>query len=297
MPAVWAAVACVFLVGGARGARSAAKMPPVAALCEPEAARKGVTAMRALVSAVLGLGAWQIASSLFGAELRALSNSLFLPLLMVATLVPVAPAALSALMAAWTAPVPQRRLHAWYLARRTARYGLAASTSTETPIMVGFALVAGIFSLGGLLEGYIRQQGLTGYSATLDWTSSVLLLGGPVLLCAVGAAASVVMTSKTRTRDVALLVVAGARPGTLLAAAACEALVHAVTATLAGMAVVIASNAVVASAVGMPPFSGLAFGEGLVVSLAGFVLVLAATLVPTCAALRREPALVLAAGE
>ena len=297
MPAVWAAVACVFLVGGARGARSAAKMPPVAALREPEAARKGVTAMRALVSAVLGLGAWQIASSLFGAELRALSNSLFLPLLMVATLVPVAPAALSALMAAWTAPVPQRRLHAWYLARRTARYGLAASTSTETPIMVGFALVAGIFSLGGLLEGYIRQQGLTGYSATLDWTSSVLLLGGPVLLCAVGAAASVVMTSKTRTRDVALLVVAGARPGTLLAAAACEALVHAVTATLAGMVVVIASNAVVASAVGMPPFSGLAFGEGLVVSLAGFVLVLAATLVPTCAALRREPALVLAAGE
>ena len=135
------------------------------ALREPEAARKGVTAMRALVSAALGLGAWQIASSLFGAELRALSNSLFLPLLMVATLVPVAPAALSALMAAWTAPVPQRRLHAWYLARRTARYGLAASTSTETPIMVGFALVAGIFSLGGLLEGYIRQQGLTGYSA------------------------------------------------------------------------------------------------------------------------------------
>ena len=242
MPAVWAAVACVFLVGGARGARSAAKMPPMTALREPEAARKGVTAMRALVSAVLGLGAWQIASSLFGAELRALSNSLFLPLLMVATLVPVAPAALSALMAAWTAPVPQRRLHAWYLARRTARYGLAASTSTETPIMVGFALVAGIFSLGGLLEGYIRQQGLTGYSATLDWTSSVLLLGGPVLLCAVGAAASVVMTSKTRTRDVALLVAAGARPGTLLAAAACEALVHAVTATLAGMAVVIASK-------------------------------------------------------
>ena len=74
MPAVWAAVACVFLVGGARGARSAAKMPPVAALREPEAARKGVTAMRALVSAALGLGAWQIASSLFGAELRALSN-------------------------------------------------------------------------------------------------------------------------------------------------------------------------------------------------------------------------------
>ena len=47
----------------------------------------------------------------------------------------------------------------------------------------------------------------------------------------------------------------------------------------------------------MPLFDGLAFGEGLAVSLAGFVLVLAATLVPTLAALRKEPATVLAMGE
>ena len=85
--------------------------------------------------------------------------------------------------------------------------------------------------------------------------------------------------------------------GTLLAAAACEAFIHAVTATLAGMAAVAVSNAVTACAVGMPLFDGLAFGEGLAVSLAGFVLVLAATLVPTLAALRKEPATVLAMGE
>ena len=80
-------------------------------------------------------------------------------------------------------------------------------------------------------------------------------------------------------------------------AAACEAFIHAVTATLAGMAAVVVSNAVTAYAVGMPLFDGLAFGEGLAVSLAGFVLVLAATLVPTLAALRKEPATVLAMGE
>ena len=57
------------------------------------------------------------------------------------------------------------------------------------------------------------------------------------------------------------------------------------------------SNVVTAYAVGMPLFDGLAFGEGLAVSLAGFVLVLAATLVPTLAALRKEPATVLAMGE
>ena len=131
----------------------------------------------------------------------------------------------------------------------------------------------------------------------LDWTAAILMMGGPVLLCAIGAAVSVVMTSKSRTRDVALLIAGGARPRTLLAAAACEAFIHAVTATLAGMAAVAVSNAVTACAVGMPLFDGLAFGEGLAVSLAGFVLVLAATLVPTLAALGKEPATVLAMGE
>lgn len=162
--------------------------------------------------------------------------------------------------------------------------------------MVGFGLVAGIFSLSSLLETVIQQYGLT-LNATLDFTTSVLLLGGPILLCAVGAAVSVVMSSRTRTRDVALLIASGARPETLVAAAGFEALIHTATATLAGMAVAAASNAVVAAAVEFPLFSGLAFGEGLVVSIAGFVLVLAATLVPTLSALRKQPALVLAIEE
>lgn len=296
MPAVWLAVAGVFLIGGLRGALGAGRTPPMTALRAPEPARKGMTWLRVLLFAGLSFGAWQLASSFFGKDLDALGESLFLPLLVAATLVPVAPAVLSALLSAWTSLVPQGRWNAWYVARHTARHGLSASTSAETPIMVGFGLVAGIFSLSSLLEVVIRQQGLS-FNATLDFTTAILLLGGPVLLCAVGAAVGVVMTSRTRTRDVVLLVVTGARPGTLVAAAVCEALIHAATATLAGMAVAVASNAVVAAAVGMPPFSGLAFGEGLVVSLAGFVLVLAATLAPTCAALRREPALVLAAGE
>ena len=138
---------------------------------------------------------------------------------------------------------------------------------------------------------YSGQHGMT--FTGLDWTAAILMLGGPVLLCAIGAAVSVVMTSKSRTRDVALLIAGGARPRPRRGAA----FIHAVTATLAGMAAVAVSNAVTACAVGMPLFDGLAFGEGLAVSLAGFVLVLAATLVPTLAALRKEPATVLAMGE
>ncbi|WP_080799001.1 FtsX-like permease family protein [Arabiibacter massiliensis] len=297
MPAVWLAVAGVFLVGGLKGARSAGKTPPMTALRAPELPRKGMTWLRAVLFAGLAFGTRQLASSLFGKDLDVLGNSLFLPLLMAAALVPVAPAVFSALLGAWTSLVPQGRWNAWYVARHTARHGLSVSTSVETPIMVGFGLVAGIFSLSSLMSAYMRQAGIVGRNASFDFTSTVLLLGGPVLLCAVGAAVSVVMTSRTRTRDVALLIASGARPETLVAAAACEALIHAVTATLAGMAVVVASNAVVAAAVGMPLFSGLAFGEGLAVSLAGFALVLAATLAPTVSALRKEPAAVLAVGE
>lgn len=254
--------------------------------------------MRAILFASLATGT--CALSVFMVEAQsyaALSNALFVPLLAVATLATVAPVVLSALMRAWTSIMPQLRWNAWYLARHTARYGLSLSTSVETPVMVGFDLLAGVASLSNMLAFYAQQQGLLDYKTSLDFTSTILLLGGPVLLCAIGAAVSVVMTSKSRTRDVALLIAGGARPRTLLAAAVCEAFIHAVTATLAGMAAVVVSNAVTACAVGMPLFDGLAFGEGLAVSLAGFVLVLAATLVPTLAALRKEPATVLAMGE
>ena len=208
-------------------------------------------------------------------------------------LVPLASLVFSIVLRAWTALVPQARWNAWYLARHTARYGLSASTSVETPVMVGFGLVAGVFSLSGVLGAYVQQQSMAGWSTSLDFTSSLLLLGGPILLCAIGAAVSVVMTSRSRTRDVALLIASGARPQTMLGAAVCEALIHAVTATLVGAAAVVASNAVIAYAVGLPLLGNLAFGEGLVVSLAGFALVLAATLVPTCAALNKEPVAVL----
>lgn len=220
MPTVWLAVAAVSLVGGLKGARSAGETPPLEALRDSEPKRRGMTWLRAILFASLATGT--CALSVFMVEAQsyaALSNALFVPLLAVATLATVAPVVLSALMRAWTSIMPQLRWNAWYLARHTARYGLSLSASVETPIMVGFGLVAGIASLSNMLAFYAQQQNLLDYKTSLDFTSSLLMLGGPVLLCAIGAAVSVVMTSKSRTRDVALLIAGGARPRTLLAAA------------------------------------------------------------------------------
>lgn len=295
MPVVWLVVAGVFFLGGRRGARSAGRTPPLMALREPEPKRRGMTWLRWLLFAALAATAGGVASTMAKtAPNDMMSWAMYLLILMVGALACVAPAAFSMVLGAWTALAPWR-WNAWYLARRTARYGLGASTSVETPTMVGFGLVAGLFSLMGVWSCHAAREGMrfTG----LDFTESLILLGGPILLCAVGAAVSVVMTSRTRTRDVALLIASGARPETLLAAAACEALIHAVTATAVGAFVVIASSAVAACALGVPLLNGLAFGEGLAVSLAGFALVLVATLVPTWSALAKEPAAVLAVGE
>lgn len=297
MPLVWLAVAGVFLLGGLKGARSAGRTPPLIVLREPEAERRGMTWVRAVLFVAMAAATGGIAAIMVGSEPDVVMNySLYVPIFVVASLVPMAPLVCSVLLEAWTALVPQGHWNAWYLARRTARHGLSASTSVEMPIMVGFGLIASLYSVMKLWEDYLVRQGSANFNG-LDPVQTVLVLGGPVILCAVGAAVSVVMSSRTRTRDVSLLIASGARPQTLVAAAVCEAFIHAVTATLVGMVCVVASNAVVAQAVGLPLFRGLAFGEGLVVSLAGFALVLVATIVPTWSALNKEAATVLSVQE
>ena len=208
MPAVWLAVAGVFLCGGLKGARGAAKTPPLTALREPEPERRGMTWLRALLFVALAACAWWVSSLMLddGPD-KVLNWSLYIPLLMVAAMVPLAPLAFSAFLSAWTSLLPQK-WNAWYLARRTARHGLSSSTSVETPIMVGVGLVAGVFSIVACAAAYAEAQGAADF-AGLDFTTTILMLGGPVLLCAVGAAVSVVMTSRSRTRDVARFVAAG----------------------------------------------------------------------------------------
>lgn len=295
LPRVWLVVAGVFLCGGLRGARAAGRTPPLAVLREPEPKRMGMTWLRAAAFACLVVCTCWMGSILIGSGVdEAFTWSIFMPPLVVATLVPVAPLVLSALLRAWTSLVPQKRWIAWYLARRAARFGLAASSSVETPVMVGFGLVSGVFSVVAGGVAFLKDQGVTDASG-LDASAALLMLGGPVLLCAVGAAVSVVMSSRSRSRDVALLSAVGARPETLVAAAVCEAFIHTVTATLTGAVATIAAGAIVNYAYGWPFFAGLTFGEGLVVSFAGFALVLAATLVPTCMALGQDAAVVIVA--
>lgn len=295
MPFVWLVVVAVFLCGGLRGARSAGKTPPLTVLREPEPKHTKMTWLRFTLFLVLTISTgWLYSVMAESTPNDAMSWSIFIPVFVVATLVPVAPLIFSRLLSAWTSLIPQKHWNAWYLARHSARYGLSTSTSVETPIMVGFGLVAGLFSVMNVLASLARSQGATdttGY--VLGSTETLLMLGAPVLLCAIGAAVSVAMSSRSRTHDIALLTANGAKPQTLVAASVCEAFVHTVTATLVGMIGVVISTAIVAYSLGLSLFNDFTFKAGLVVSLVGFVLVLIATLIPTLSALRQETVTVL----
>lgn len=292
LPLVWFVVVAVFLGGGVRGARSAGMTPPLTALREPESKRMKITWLRILLFIILAIcTVWLYFAMADSTPIEAISFSPFMLILVVALATPIAPLVFSKLLTLWTLLVP-KRWNAWYLARHTASYGLSTSTSVETPIMVGFGLVAGLFSLIQIMASYAERQGNYATSG-LDSTTTLLMLGGPVLLCAIGAAVSVVMSSRSRTRDVALLTANGAQPSTLVAAAVCEAFIHNITATLVGIVTVVASNALLATILGLDPCDDLSFDAGLIVSLVGFILVLAATLIPTLSALNRNTANVL----
>lgn len=294
MSLVCLSVVGVFLFGGMKGARSAGHTPPLVALREPELRRIEMTRLRIVLFIALSACSGILVSNMGSSEpFDAMDDTLYLLILIAAVVASVAPFLLSLTQRVWTSFAPEDRWDAWFLARRTARYGLSVSTSVETPIMLGFLLVGGTFSLLNAMGLFVQQEGIIGMSTTLDGTSAILLMGGPVLLCAVGAAASVLMSSQSRTRDIALLVASGAGRETLIAAAVYEALIHAVTATLVGMVGVVVFDALVSCAIRLPLFSGLTFTEGFVVSVVGFFLVLIATLVPTCAALNEETAIVL----
>ncbi|AEB07007.1 protein of unknown function DUF214 [Coriobacterium glomerans PW2] len=248
--------------------------------------------------AVAALSCWA-ASTISGASPTAgMTTALLLPGLLVATLVPAAPMILPALLDSWSRLVPGSWGSAWYLARRSATWSIGMSMSVETPIMVGFGLVAGLFSVIRVLAAHARALGATDTSGfRLDVSTTLLLLGGPVVLCALSAAVSVIMSSRSRTRDVALMTVAGADARTIVATSALEALIHALSASAVGAASVLATCAVVDGAYGLPFSVGIDFMPGLVVSSVGFALVLAATLAPAIANLRRPPARALSSGQ
>ena len=293
------AVAGVVVLGGLRSARRASRVGAIEALREPEPARLRMGWLRCLLAAGLLAGVVGMSAGMAGSSFSTVSSQVMLLSPLVAALfTALGPVLFPVVLRGWTALVPPRASASWFLARNSARYRLSQSTAAISPLLVGIALTGGLYSAASTLAAALELQ--TGRTAGYDLAPEgvVMLLGGPLLLAAVAAAATVFMSGHARERDFALLQAAGAGQGTIIAAAAWEAVIYVVTATILGGAVVVAGGLVTAAALstiipGVAPV--FALGPPALVAGCGLVLVAAATVLPTVTALRRDIARTLAA--
>lgn len=289
-------IAATAILGGLRGARRAARTPPIEALRDPEPPRLAMGWFRVLVTiAVLGASAGLVANldSRQSVSTFAGQATLVTPLI-AATFAAAGPVLFPLVLRVWTALVPARASASWFLARNSARYRLSHSTAAIGPLMVAVALTGGLYTLAATISA--AQNARTGTSTGSDLAPEgvVLLLGGPLLLSAVAAAATVFMSGNAREREFALLRAAGTTPAVIVRVAVWEAVVFAATATMLGLAATVLGGFAIAWKLALP-LPVVALPSVGVVAGGGFALILLATVVPTVAALRHEVPRLLAA--
>jgi putative ABC transport system permease protein len=153
--------------------------------------------------------------------------------------------------------------------------------------MVAIALAGGLYTTGATLVA--AQAARTGSSAGFHLAPEgvVILLGGPLLLSAVTAAATVFMSGHAREREFALIRAAGSTHGAIRLAAVWEAVIYAATAAILGTAATVIGGLIIAAKLSMP-VPVVSFATLGLIAGGGLVLILAATVAPTTAALRHE---------
>lgn len=216
--------------------------------------------------------------------------------LLTAAVVTAGPLVFPPFRRAWTGLVPAHASASWFLARAAATHGTARAGATTAPLVVAIAFPGSLYAVTGTVRAAVgAQTGQLPPAAPVQ--TAVLLIGGPLLLASVGAAATVFMSGRVRERESALVRAAGGSHGVVLLSAVWESVIHAVTATGVSLFVVVVTAAAAAWATAGD--GGLvlpSFGAGAVALTAAveLLLLLAATVPTTLLALRREPVSALA---
>ena len=282
-------IIAVILLGGLRGARRASRTAPVEALREAEPARGKIRWFRMLLFIGVLTGTMIFTLGLSGATFSSIAKrAVFITPFMLASITAAGPLLLPLVLRAWTALVPKRTSATWFLARNSARHRLSLSTAAISPLMVAIALTSGLYSTAmALTTAQAQQTGTESSGFALPIELVIILLGGPLLMSTVGAAATVFMSGQAREREFALLQAAGSTRGAVLLAALWEAVIYAVTAILLGALVTFISAVILANALTLPTTVVNLTSIGIIGG-AGFVLMLVATIAPTATALRAE---------
>lgn len=288
-------ITAVVLLGGLRGARRASRTPPIEALRDPEPPHIKIGWLRILLTLLLLGGIVALALTLDGnASISAFSGqAILLTPLVASALATAGPLVFPLALRAWTALLPSEASASWFLARNSARYRLSQSSAAIGPLMVAIALAGGLYTTGATLAA--AQAVRTGSSEGFDLAPEgvVILLGGPLLLSAVAAAATVFMSGHARERELALIQAAGSTHEVITLTAIWEAVIYAATAAILGTAATVIGGLIIAAELSLP-VPVVSFATLGLIAGGGLVLILAATVAPTMAALRHEIPLTLA---
>ena len=289
MLVVVASIAVVVLLGGLRGARRASRTPPIEALRDPEPPRIRMGWFRIVLAVLVLGGTVALAWTLDGhASISAFSGqAVLLTPLIAAVFAAAGPLVFPVVLRAWTAIVSPGASASWFLARNSARYRLSQSSAAIGPLMVAVALTGGLYTTGATVAA--AQAERTGSSAEFDLAPEgvVILLGGPLLLSAVAAAATVFMSGHARERELALIQAAGSTHAAITLAAIWEAVIYTATAAILGAAATVIGGLIIAAKLAMPA-PVVSFATMALIAGGGFVLILVATAAPTVTALRHE---------
>ncbi|MFJ8973279.1 FtsX-like permease family protein [Streptomyces anulatus] len=266
------------LLGGWGVTRRAARTPEMRAFrdhADPPA-RPGVARSvlaLCLLAGVLGMWIPGLGLELEGGiEQRtafAFAGNLFL----ICLLLLMGPWVLTPLMRLWTALVPSRGV-AWHLAVQSCRTRAARSVTTVLPFALSLSFIALFMTMGSVMPG--STAGLGDVMTVLGWVFVVSWSGGLAVIALVG---------RERTRDSAVVAVAGARPGVTTRSTVYEGVIYAGTAIVfSAVFLAVASTTV---AVGAEVGVGRVL-DGLLWATLGALA--AVTLVTTCLALALQAA-------
>lgn len=283
--AIWTIViiTLVALASALHGARRAARVRPIEALRELEYRERRMSWGRwVVVGLCITIGTPLTLTVVNASAMTGMSAVPMLGPVLTATFSALTPVLLPSIVRAWTSIVPARLSPSWYLARANALHKLSVSSSVVSPILTAGALVGGLFTAFATLSNAMFIE--TGRRPSdADSTALLIMLGGPVLLAAIGAGMTIMMSARSRERDLALLAVAGGTRRSAIQAAAFESLIYTATAMLGAMIIIVVQGLLTAGllSVQVPGTTPtIEFVPMLLVSIAGLVLVTLATVIP-----------------
>ncbi|MGD8194156.1 hypothetical protein ACEXQB_006625 [Herbiconiux sp. P18] len=289
-------VTAVVVLGGLKASRRAGRVRAIEVLRDAGGGAAGMGVARwillALTLALALLSTWSVGNSAGGGA----GQLLLIGPLFTAVAVCAIPLVAPPLLRGWTKVIPDRVSTSWFLARNAASFSVGRSTATISALVVTIALPGSFYAAFSTNGNFVRAA--TGETmGTLGPGSFLLLLGGPLVVSLAGATATVLMATRTREQETALVQAAGGGRGLVLLRATWEALILVVTSALIAVGVQLVTGVGMALSLSRITATTPSFGlaPAALAAAVSILAITAASALPVASALRRPVRAVLAA--